>query len=282
MQTELDGVEVRRELRLERLMTFFCRDYEPGYHFKGESHDFWEFVLIRDGSAGVYAGEEIFHLGKGQCIWHRPNEFHSIWAEGDLPLELGVLTFSGKVPPDVSDKVFIAGNGVCSEFLGLYREAEEIFEYAENQQAEKILLTAVRDGEEMHLQSFISRMEGLLVRSLRTELPNERRHSRDAESYLRLVAVISRDPRRRMSIPEIAAECNMSVPNAKRVFSKYAGCGISVYCNSFKTEEAKKLLAGGHTVGETADMLGFEDHNYFSAFFKRMTGVSPSKFRQEQ
>lgn len=273
------GVEVRRELRLERLMTFFCRDYEPGYHFKGESHDFWEFVLVREGRAGVYAGEEIFHLGKGQCIWHKPNEFHSIWAEGDQALGLGVLTFSGKVPPDVSDKVYAVGTGCCSEFVGLYHEGAEIFEYEEAQNEESIRLATVIEGKEMHFQSFISRMESLLVKALRTEMPNERRHSRDAENYLRLVGAISRDPRRRMSIPEIASECNMSVANAKRIFSKYAGCGISVYCNSVKTEEAKKLLSSGHTVGETADMLGFEDHNYFSAFFKRMTGIPPSKFR---
>lgn len=279
MYNGYEGLKVDREICIDRLMTFFCKEYEVGYHFKGESHDFWEFVLILGGSAGVYAGEEIFHLTSGQCVLHKPNEFHSIWAEGDEKLELGIFSFSGSVPIVLSDKVYYAGTSICSEFLSLYREAKEIFTYVDNAQSQSIVLSSLKVGMELRAQSFISGMESLLARAMCRVLPNERRYSQSAENYLRLISVISQNLTRRMSIPEIAAECNMSVANAKRVFTKYAGCGISVYCNSVKIDEAKKLLASGHTVGETAELLGFEDQSYFSAFFKRLTGMPPSRFR---
>ena len=92
---------------------------------------------------------------------------------------------------------------------------------------------------------------------------------------------ISKNIGTRLSIEEIALKCNMSVSNAKRVFSKYAGCGISVYYNGLVIYEAKKLLSDGKSVGETAGALGFASQNYFSSFFKRITGHSPTEWRSK-
>jgi AraC family transcriptional activator of pobA len=35
------------------------------------------------------------------------------------------------------------------------------------------------------------------------------------------------------------------------------------------------------TVAQVADVLGFADPAYFSRFFKRLTGLSPSDFRSQ-
>lgn len=54
---------------------------EDTYYFDGESHDFWEFVCVLDGSLGVTAGEDVCILEKGQSVLHRPMEFHRLWSE---------------------------------------------------------------------------------------------------------------------------------------------------------------------------------------------------------
>ena len=231
MEPFYTGIEVRRIIKLRRLMSFFDHTFQPGYHFKGESHNFWEFVLILDGSAGVCAGEEIFHIHKGQCLWHRPNEFHSIWTEGDTPMRLGIFSFDGEVELPVSGKIFRAGTAICNEFSELRREADEIFEFGDNGTDGSIMFSGLRPNQAARFQVIIGKMEALLAQALCNEQPKERLNSQSAENYLRLVSVITANLNKRLSISELAAECRMSEANAKRVFAKYAGCGIYVYYN---------------------------------------------------
>lgn len=53
------------------------------------------------------------------------------------------------------------------------------------------------------------------------------------------------------------------------------------YYAKLKIEKVKRLLAEGNSVRHTAQMLGFEDQNYFSVFFKKQTGISPSRYLNE-
>ena len=41
---------------------------------------------------------------------------------------------------------------------------------------------------------------------------------------------------------------------------------------------ASLILAGNFTLQEIADMCGYDDYKYFSVEFKKMIGVSPSKY----
>lgn len=46
-------------------------------------------------------------------------------------------------------------------------------------------------------------------------------------------------------------------------------------------EAKRNLIYTGLTVNQIADLLGFSEPAYFTRFFKRLAGVSPSVFRQE-
>ena len=53
------------------------------------------------------------------------------------------------------------------------------------------------------------------------------------------------------------------------------------YINSKKVALAKdKLLTTDKSVSDIADELGFESIYYFTRFFKKLTGVTPSVFRK--
>ena len=49
------------------------------------------------------------------------------------------------------------------------------------------------------------------------------------------------------------------------------------YINRMKISQAKAKLASGlMSVGEVAESLGYSDASYFSRYYKKLTGKSPS------
>ena len=59
----------------------------------------------------------------------------------------------------------------------------------------------------------------------------------------------------------------------------HATCGTAIgYIHRFVIDQAKILLMKGLSVGEVADLLGFEYPHHFSRLFKKVTGLTPSEF----
>ena len=50
------------------------------------------------------------------------------------------------------------------------------------------------------------------------------------------------------------------------------------YIHTFVIDQAKTFLMKGLSVGEVADLLGFEYPHHFSRLFKKMTGMTPTAF----
>jgi AraC-like DNA-binding protein len=47
-------------------------------------------------------------------------------------------------------------------------------------------------------------------------------------------------------------------------------------------DKAKILLAKGHSVLETSNMVGFDSPTSFTGMFKKISGQTPSTFQREQ
>ena len=52
------------------------------FSFTGESHDFWELVYADKGDVTVFADDKSFVLEQGNVIFHKPNEWHNVRANG--------------------------------------------------------------------------------------------------------------------------------------------------------------------------------------------------------
>lgn len=89
--------------------------------------------------------------------------------------------------------------------------------------------------------------------------------------------------RERLSLNEVAAVFGISPNYLSQLFSKYNDRGFSEYINTCKISESKRLLSEGNLkVYEVAEMLGFESAFYFSKVFKKVEGVSPTEYLNNQ
>lgn len=83
-----------------------------------------------------------------------------------------------------------------------------------------------------------------------------------------------------VTLHSMAEELNMSPSQLSKLFSGYMGVNFSDYVNGLKEQKAKELLKStDQRVYEVADYLGFSDAYYFSSWFRRTVGCSPTEYR---
>ncbi len=91
-----------------------------------------------------------------------------------------------------------------------------------------------------------------------------------------------RDDHQPPSLQELAQLCGLSVRQLTRGFRISRGCSIGDYIESRRLEQARQLLAGDSSIKAVAYTLGFSSPSSFSCAFRRMTGETPSQYRQRR
>lgn len=114
---------------------------------------------------------------------------------------------------------------------------------------------------------------------------NELIKSRQQGSMEQLIhtmkAYVDEHYRSGVSLNMLAERLNMSSSQLSKLFFEYVGENFSDYVNRLKGQKAKELLKGtDKRIYEIADYLGFSDTHYFSSWFKRTVGVSPTEYRE--
>ncbi len=94
------------------------------------------------------------------------------------------------------------------------------------------------------------------------------------------LALLHRQLDSKIALPTIAAQCGLSYAQFFRRFQAYTGRTPSEYLAFCRLQKAKALLNDpAQSIKSIAIACGFENEYYFSNFFKKQTGVSPSLFR---
>ena len=90
--------KLKREIVIDSIITIHYFEYMRDFVFRGESHDFWEFMYVDKGSVIVQGGEHQFTLHAGDIIFHEPNEFHAIRSVGNSSPNLVAVSFVSHSP----------------------------------------------------------------------------------------------------------------------------------------------------------------------------------------
>lgn len=83
----------RREMAVDAIVTVHYFEYAKNYVFEGEKHDFWELLYVDKGEVEVMADSTGYRLRQGDMIFHKPDEFHNVFANGVVAPNLVVVSF---------------------------------------------------------------------------------------------------------------------------------------------------------------------------------------------
>ena len=85
-----------------------------------------------------------------------------------------------------------------------------------------------------------------------------------------------------ITLDSVAKSAYLSVNQLCRLFSEHCGTTVAKYITSKRITEAKKMLAAGRSVTETAMICGFGDYSGFIRVFKKNVGVTPGKYKSSE
>lgn len=86
-----------------------------------------------------------------------------------------------------------------------------------------------------------------------------------------------------LSIAEIAASVYLSQTYVSLLFKQETGETIYEYLMKVRIEKAKELLCDPRIkLYEVCELVGYTDPSYFGKLFKKMTGLTPSAYREQQ
>ena len=83
-------------------------------------------------------------------------------------------------------------------------------------------------------------------------------------------------------LEEYAAQCHISPCWFTRIFHREMGLSPIQYLTDVRLNKAKELLASSsYTIGEIAEMVGYQNQLYFSRLFKSNCGFTPTEYRKQ-
>ncbi|HBP38878.1 MAG TPA: hypothetical protein DD640_09105 [Clostridiales bacterium] len=104
-----------------------------------------------------------------------------------------------------------------------------------------------------------------------------------ADVIYRAADYIKKNYMNKITLEETAAYVFLSPAYFSRVFKEEMGDNFNIYVNSVRVEAAKKLLLNEKVpLVDVSTLVGFEGQSYFSKVFKKLTGVTPGKFRESR
>jgi len=85
-----------------------------------------------------------------------------------------------------------------------------------------------------------------------------------------------------LNLNSIANKFNISPAHLTRTFKRYKGDTPLHYIINLRIEEAKKLIKSKPELDlkDISEIVGYDDQHYFSKTFKKVTGVSPSEYKE--
>jgi AraC-like DNA-binding protein len=111
----------------------------------------------------------------------------------------------------------------------------------------------------------------------------KREQSREEGVLARTCRYVQENFHRDISIKELASNVSFSTSYFFKIFKGLANMTPAEYLISVRLSNAKQLLLESDlTVAQIAEQCGFRDASYFSYYFKKRFGITPSKYRATQ
>ena len=226
------------------------------------------FEYVLSGRGVVNTPNGTFYPAGGDSYFLRANEIHDFYSDPTDPMEKLWVTVVGSLPPAMLDSY-----GLTQSML---LPGIDISHYIE--QLMRIVTSSEYDDEAMNAKCCI--VFHRLCQFIRTKLQADNKPVTIPENILRLKNYIDSHLDEPLTLEKCAGITYLSPSQTTRQFRKYYEMAPYEYLNNQRIEWAQELLrTSSYSIQDIAKQLGFQDQSYFSKYFKKKCGKSPSAYR---
>ena len=278
---------LKQEFTIDKIYTVHYFEFSKNYVFEGESHPFWEFVYVDKGRINAIRDGELIRLTKGQILFHKPSEFHTLIADGVTAPNILIVSFECNCAAMrfFENMVTQIGDQERRLLATIIAESEKAFstplddpwslrlERRENAQdccehfiklsLEWLLLSIMRNSDSTLSLSPVS----LIKENTQNEIFN------------RIVNYMETNIDQPLPLSKICTDNLVSRSYLQKLFRDKTGGGVIEYFNRLKINAAKRMIresSGNFT--DIAFNLGYTSIHYFSRQFKHITGMTLSEY----
>lgn len=284
MKSQYVKHKIANLISINKIVTIHYYEFGKNFTFGGEVHDFWEMVYVDKGCVNITAGDKNFRLGQGEVIFHRPNEFHTISTDEKSSADVFVITFvcSSSSMSFFRQRIAKVPANLRKNISSIIEESEATFDLMPITGVElKVKENAPVGSQQLiriHLEEFLI----MLLRAESAESTKIFPTKQSMENHLvsKTKELLQKNVYKKITVEEICNELNYSRAYLSKIFRSSTGKTILQYILNLKIKEAKRLIREDNlNFTQISDALAFDNPHYFSRVFRRMTGFTPSQYK---
>ena len=264
--------------------------FEPQKDTGLHDHKFYELVIVFGGESCHNTIRERYQIGAGDVFLIRPGEIHGYEATNGLNL-VNILYWQEQLNLPLYDLKNLPG---YHAFFELEPEMRRQHGFRKHLQVSKrnlsFLAVACRELENclsrnapgclFHGVAIFMQIIGCISGSFQSDADRAAEHEL-LWQHSQLLSDIERHWLEPFPLDALAKRHGMSASTLYRLFIRLFGQSPLEYLIGLRIARAQELLVrSSQSIGEVAQATGFQDSNYFSRCFRRVTGETPSCYRK--
>lgn len=268
-------------LTVDGIYTVHYFEYTKDFAYSGEMHNFWELVYADKKNLLITAGAQEVELEAGQIYIHKPNEFHNIRCDGKRAANSVIISFDC----DSSELFSVAGQVLTADeeerkYIGnVVKEASSAFSTRLSDPYISVMEKA-ENGDFCCEQLIKLNLEMLLISLIRS---NKNKKSPAIKKNSTILAEItdylSENVENKVTFQDVVNRFNLSPSVLKKMFREQVGGGVMDYFTRLKIDRAKEMIREEkYNFTEISERLEFNNSQYFTTVFKRVSGMTPSEY----
>ncbi|MBE7049698.1 MAG: AraC family transcriptional regulator [Ruminococcaceae bacterium] len=285
MNTSYKKQKIESVINVSEIVTIHYFEFDRNFKSHGEKHDFWEIVYVDKGEAIIKTKSREFTLKQGEAVFHKPNEFHAVSANGLVAPNVFIITFvcKSKSMDFFKGKHLRVPTPLRSYISEIISESEATY-HLERNNPHLTELIEKQNPPQGSKQLIKVNLEMLLIKLLRFDINIKSTvipimpADRLTEDITQL---LGSNIYGKISVSDICRKLNFSRTYISARFKQTLGMTINEYMTKLKIEEAKTLIREEkHSISQISEMLCYDNPHYFSRVFKKVTNMSPREYKE--
>lgn len=240
-----------------------------GHQMSRQQHEDHLLLYCQAGKGRVQAGGNDYLVGKGGLVLLPQGMSHQYQADADDPWSLYWVHFSGS-----QSRAFVDHLALPTPVVSLGQHPRLIADFDSLLQVRS---TGYNINAFIHAAQILKQMLSYLA-LLATRQIRQTGHPLDLDA---IQSCMEEHLGGNLNLEQIAAMANLSKYHFSKRYKALTGYSPIQHFIHLKIERACYMLdISTDPVGIVAASLGFEDTHYFSRLFRKVTGISPSQYRQ--